>query len=122
MEAKKQSWKEKANRDVVVDEFEDDSEEEDQYGGSGSGGGGESSFAVNDKKKKATSLPARKGGGGAVSPPLCQAERCGADLTEAKRYHRRHKVCEFHSKALAAIVTGLPQRFCQQCSRSSLWS
>jgi len=47
----------------------------------------------------------------------CQAEGCGADLTHAKHYHRRHKVCEFHSKASIVITAGLPQRFCQQCSR-----
>ncbi|XP_010934135.1 uncharacterized protein [Elaeis guineensis] len=47
----------------------------------------------------------------------CQAEGCGADLTHAKHYHRRHKVCEFHSKASIVITAGLSQRFCQQCSR-----
>ncbi|KAF4386636.1 hypothetical protein F8388_006591 [Cannabis sativa] len=57
------------------------------------------------------------GGGGDVSPARCQAERCGADLSDAKRYHRRHKVCEFHSKASIVFVSGLQQRFCQQCSR-----
>ncbi|KAF8700325.1 hypothetical protein HU200_034257 [Digitaria exilis] len=61
-------------------------------------------------------VPARRGaaaGGG----PSCQVERCAADLQEAKRYHRRHKVCEPHSKALVVLVAGLRQRFCQQCSR-----
>ncbi|KAL6999541.1 Squamosa promoter-binding-like protein [Sarracenia purpurea var. burkii] len=57
------------------------------------------------------------GGGGAVSPPRCQADKCAADLTDAKRYHRRHRVCELHAKASAVIVAGLRQRFCQQCSR-----
>ncbi|KAL8140269.1 hypothetical protein V2J09_006290 [Rumex salicifolius] len=47
----------------------------------------------------------------------CQAENCSADLSDAKRYHRRHKVCEFHAKAPVVIVTALQQRFCQQCSR-----
>ncbi|XP_073002205.1 uncharacterized protein [Typha latifolia] len=47
----------------------------------------------------------------------CQAEGCGAELTHAKNYHRRHKVCEFHSKASIVLVAGLSQRFCQQCSR-----
>ncbi|KAK9938048.1 hypothetical protein M0R45_014808 [Rubus argutus] len=51
------------------------------------------------------------------SPPSCQAERCGADLGDAKIYHRRHKVCEFHSKAAVVMVSGTRQRFCQQCSR-----
>ncbi|XP_022770227.1 squamosa promoter-binding-like protein 8 [Durio zibethinus] len=49
--------------------------------------------------------------------PRCQVEGCNADLTHAKHYHRRHKVCEFHSKASNVIAAGLTQRFCQQCSR-----
>ncbi|XP_078181475.1 squamosa promoter binding protein-like 3 [Carex rostrata] len=48
---------------------------------------------------------------------LCQADRCTADFTDAKRYHRRHKVCEVHSKAAVVVVSGIRQRFCQQCSR-----
>ncbi|XP_058095779.1 squamosa promoter-binding-like protein 3 [Magnolia sinica] len=64
----------------------------------------------------ATSSVAKKGSGG-LSPPSCQAEKCTADLTDAKRYHRRHKVCEQHAKAPFVIVGGLRQRFCQQCSR-----
>ncbi|XP_010469241.1 PREDICTED: squamosa promoter-binding-like protein 12 [Camelina sativa] len=47
----------------------------------------------------------------------CQVENCGADLTKAKDYHRRHKVCEMHSKATSALVGSIMQRFCQQCSR-----
>lgn len=69
----------------------------------------------------------RHGGGGGmeglvngmVNSPKCQAEGCVADLSNAKHYHRRHKVCEFHSKASTVIAGGLTQRFCQQCSRSS---
>ncbi|XP_068653418.1 squamosa promoter-binding-like protein 8 [Aristolochia californica] len=49
--------------------------------------------------------------------PCCQAEGCKVDLTNAKHYHRRHKVCEFHSKATKVLAGGLEQRFCQQCSR-----
>jgi len=53
----------------------------------------------------------------ALNSPRCQAEGCNADLSVAKHYHRRHKVCEFHSKAATVIAAGLTQRFCQQCSR-----
>lgn len=53
----------------------------------------------------------------AAHSPKCQAEGCNADLSHAKHYHRRHKVCEFHSKASTVIAAGLTQRFCQQCSR-----
>lgn len=49
--------------------------------------------------------------------PRCQAEGCTADLSHAKHYHRRHKVCEFHSKASTVLTSGFTQRFCQQCSR-----
>ncbi|KAJ4956992.1 hypothetical protein NE237_013775 [Protea cynaroides] len=48
---------------------------------------------------------------------VCQVEDCGADLINAKDYHRRHKVCETHSKASRALVSNVMQRFCQQCSR-----
>ncbi|XP_062090438.1 squamosa promoter-binding protein 1-like [Humulus lupulus] len=89
------------------------------------GGGGESSSLIDkDKRKRGAVLQGRSSssrasgaGGGDVSSPTCQAERCGADLNDAKRYHRRHKVCEFHSKASIVVVSGLRQRFCQQCSR-----
>lgn len=52
--------------------------------------------------------------------PSCQVENCGADLSVAKDYHRRHKVCEIHSKASKALVGNAFQRFCQQCSRFQL--
>ncbi|KAG2721204.1 hypothetical protein I3760_02G071100 [Carya illinoinensis] len=48
---------------------------------------------------------------------VCQVEDCKADLSNAKDYHRRHKVCEMHSKASKALVGKVMQRFCQQCSR-----
>lgn len=51
--------------------------------------------------------------------PRCQVEGCNADLSNSKHYHRRHKVCELHSKAAMVVAAGLTQRFCQQCSR--LW-
>uniref|UniRef100_M8AIN0 Squamosa promoter-binding-like protein 10 n=1 Tax=Aegilops tauschii TaxID=37682 RepID=M8AIN0_AEGTA len=50
-------------------------------------------------------------------PPRCQAEGCKADLSGAKHYHRRHKVCEYHAKASLVAAAGKQQRFCQQCSR-----
>ncbi|AQL05173.1 Squamosa promoter-binding-like protein 13A [Zea mays] len=49
--------------------------------------------------------------------PRCQAEGCKADLSGAKHYHRRHKVCEYHAKASVVAANGKQQRFCQQCSR-----
>lgn len=49
--------------------------------------------------------------------PRCQVEGCNVALINAKDYHRRHKVCEMHSKAPKVVVLGVEQRFCQQCSR-----
>ncbi|XP_027362021.1 squamosa promoter-binding-like protein 1 isoform X2 [Abrus precatorius] len=51
------------------------------------------------------------------SRAVCQVEDCRADLSNAKDYHRRHKVCDMHSKATKALVGNVMQRFCQQCSR-----
>lgn len=47
----------------------------------------------------------------------CQVEGCKIDLSSAKDYHRKHKVCEAHAKAPKVVVAGLERRFCQQCSR-----
>ncbi|KAL8088209.1 hypothetical protein AgCh_038111 [Apium graveolens] len=84
-------------------------------------------FSGNDKKKIRNSnngvkkLGSNSGGvtgGGSGSPVrCCQAERCSADLNDAKQYHKRHKVCEYHAKAQVVVVAGVGQRFCQQCSR-----
>ncbi|KAK6922416.1 SBP domain [Dillenia turbinata] len=49
--------------------------------------------------------------------PRCQVEGCNFDLSSAKDYHRKHRVCESHSKCPKVIVDGLERRFCQQCSR-----
>ncbi|KAF5760015.1 putative transcription factor SBP family [Helianthus annuus] len=56
-------------------------------------------------------------GGGGGNYPMCQVDNCKEDLSAAKDYHRRHKVCEVHSKAGNALVGKQMQRFCQQCSR-----
>ncbi|XP_074564842.1 squamosa promoter-binding-like protein 15 [Curcuma longa] len=54
--------------------------------------------------------------------PMCQVDDCRTDLSSAKDYHRRHKVCEVHSKTTKALVGNQMQRFCQQCSRFHLLS
>ncbi|CAL1413573.1 unnamed protein product [Linum trigynum] len=41
----------------------------------------------------------------------------GPDLGKCRDYHRRHKVCEVHSKTARVFIKGHEQRFCQQCSR-----
>ncbi|KAK9055294.1 hypothetical protein SSX86_026376 [Deinandra increscens subsp. villosa] len=49
--------------------------------------------------------------------PRCQVEGCNLDLSSAKDYHRRHRICANHSKSPKVIVAGMERRFCQQCSR-----
>ncbi|CAH2056834.1 unnamed protein product [Thlaspi arvense] len=57
---------------------------------------------------------------GGVNVAYCVVDGCNADLSGCREYHRRHKVCEMHSKAPEVTIGGLKQRFCQQCSRYSL--
>ncbi|GMH31200.1 hypothetical protein Nepgr_033043 [Nepenthes gracilis] len=52
--------------------------------------------------------------------PYCQVYGCNKDLSSSKDYHKRHKVCDIHSKTAKVIVNGIEQRFCQQCSRFHL--
>ncbi|XP_022636312.1 squamosa promoter-binding-like protein 13A isoform X2 [Vigna radiata var. radiata] len=47
----------------------------------------------------------------------CLVDGCNSDLSNCRDYHRRHKVCELHSKSPEVTIGGLKQRFCQQCSR-----
>ncbi|KAG9456708.1 hypothetical protein H6P81_001216 [Aristolochia fimbriata] len=67
----------------------------------------------------AAAAPPRRGRGLVQGnhTPRCQVEGCKVDLTGAKAYYCRHKVCAMHSKSPKVIVAGLEQRFCQQCSR-----
>ncbi|KAG6472178.1 squamosa promoter-binding-like protein 16 [Zingiber officinale] len=50
----------------------------------------------------------------------CMVDGCKTDLSKCREYHRRHKVCEVHSKTPVVTVGGQEQRFCQQCSRFHL--
>lgn len=68
--------------------------------------------AARPSKKVRSGSP---GGGG--NYPMCQVDSCTENLSHAKDYHRRHKVCHVHSKATKALVGKQMQRFCQQCSR-----
>ncbi|GMI85335.1 squamosa promoter binding protein-like 5 [Hibiscus trionum] len=101
------------SKDFLAEEPDNDVQEEEEEGV----GGGGHSFPDDEKKKKSHGRRGSAGGGVGVSQPCCQVEKCGFDLSDAKRYHRRHKVCEIHAKAPFVVVGGLRQRFCQQCSR-----
>ncbi|XP_073311628.1 squamosa promoter-binding-like protein 1 [Primulina huaijiensis] len=72
-------------------------------------GDADKSEGKSGKKTKISGVPS--------SRAVCQVEDCKADLSNAKDYHRRHKVCDVHSKATKALVGNVMQRFCQQCSR-----
>ncbi|PRQ57460.1 putative transcription factor SBP family [Rosa chinensis] len=82
--------------------------------------GGRTYFSSEDDFMNRLYRRSRPADHGPINSPRCQAEGCHADLSQAKHYHRRHKVCEFHSKASTVIANGLTQRFCQQCSRFHL--
>ncbi|XP_050383935.1 squamosa promoter-binding-like protein 13A [Argentina anserina] len=54
----------------------------------------------------------------ASSPtPTCLVDGCKADLSRCREYHRRHRVCELHSKTPIVVIRCQQKRFCQQCSR-----
>ncbi|KAG4124243.1 hypothetical protein ERO13_D10G027600v2 [Gossypium hirsutum] len=91
-------------KEMAEEEEEEEEEDEDN-----------STTGDDDKKKKGKRGSSTVVGGSCL--PACQVENCTADMTDAKRYHRRHKVCEFHAKAPVVRVAGIHQRFCQQCSR-----
>ncbi|KAA8528854.1 hypothetical protein F0562_036209 [Nyssa sinensis] len=89
---------------------EDDANLQLKLGGSGSGLNIEEPLSRPIKR-------VRSGSPGSSSYPICQVDNCKEDLSNAKDYHRRHKVCEIHSKSGKALVGKQMQRFCQQCSR-----
>ncbi|KAL0538271.1 hypothetical protein IC582_027283 [Cucumis melo] len=55
--------------------------------------------------------------GSGAQVPSCMVDGCSSDLSKCRDYHRRHKVCELHSKTPKVTICGQEQRFCQQCSR-----
>ncbi|XP_066339981.1 putative squamosa promoter-binding-like protein 19 isoform X1 [Miscanthus floridulus] len=60
--------------------------------------------------------------GGGAGAEACSVDGCRSDLSRCREYHRRHKVCEAHSKTPVVVVGGQEQRFCQQCSRFHMLS
>nr|KAJ0216186.1 hypothetical protein LSAT_V11C300113360 [Lactuca sativa] len=73
----------------------------------------------NTKTSSSSNTPVKKVKFSSQNTPIprCQVEGCNLDLSSAKEYHRKHRVCENHSKSLKVVVSGLERRFCQQCSR-----
>ncbi|KAL5700381.1 Cysteine desulfurase mitochondrial [Ranunculus cassubicifolius] len=94
------------NRIELEKRRRDDDDDDDERNLTLELGGGMIAETSHGKKSKISSVV-----------PLCQVDNCVSDLSVAKDYHRRHKVCEMHSKAAKALVGNVLQRFCQQCSR-----
>ncbi|KAL0825314.1 PREDICTED: squamosa promoter-binding-like protein 6 isoform X1 [Brassica oleracea var. oleracea] len=76
-------------------------------------------FRIYENHDGTSSLRAKKtrASNSCSQSPLCQVYGCNMDLSFSKDYHKRHRVCDAHSKSSVVIVSGVEQRFCQQCSR-----
>lgn len=81
------------------------------------GGNGKNSSFPAVRGSYSTSAKRSRSNPQTTQAALCQVEGCGLDLSSAKDYHRKHRVCENHSKSPKVTVGGLERRFCQQCSR-----
>ncbi|KAF8694024.1 hypothetical protein HU200_038473 [Digitaria exilis] len=64
----------------------------------------------------------RRSRSAAAAAEACSVDGCRSDLSRCREYHRRHRVCEAHSKTPVVVVGGQEQRFCQQCSRFHMLS
>ncbi|CAM8925028.1 unnamed protein product [Rhodiola kirilowii] len=62
-------------------------------------------------------LPSKRARAASQQTTFCLVDDCSSDLSNCRDYHRRHKVCEVHSKTPEVTILGKKQRFCQQCSR-----
>ncbi|KAF1890412.1 hypothetical protein Lal_00041124 [Lupinus albus] len=107
------NWAE-GKRILEYDEEEEEEEEEEVISEIMSNG----EEGRNKKRAVTTDLYSSKRGSKARGsvPPSCQVDSCKTDLSDAKQYHRRHKVCEYHAKAPFVLIADHQQRFCQQCS------
>ncbi|XP_010031056.1 squamosa promoter-binding-like protein 6 [Eucalyptus grandis] len=79
-----------------------------------------SRLPVLSSSDSSTPLKRARPAGANFQNAYCQVYGCNKDLSSSKDYHKRHKVCEAHSKTSKVIVNGKEQRFCQQCSRFHL--
>ncbi|KAG6511675.1 squamosa promoter-binding-like protein 16 [Zingiber officinale] len=71
----------------------------------------------NPTESSAAAAPSRRARASGNASASCLVDECKSDLSNSREYHRRHKVCEVHSKTPVVMVGGQEQRFCQQCSR-----
>ncbi|KAL6627744.1 hypothetical protein ACP70R_031470 [Stipagrostis hirtigluma subsp. patula] len=80
---------------------------------------GENHTAVVQRGQSSEDERPRKGACSSY-PPSCQVDGCQADLSSARDYHKRHKVCEAHTRTTVVCIKNVEHRFCQQCSRFHL--
>ncbi|KAF4385767.1 hypothetical protein F8388_010323 [Cannabis sativa] len=78
-------------------------------------------LGASDWESSASSIPLKRTRGpsssNGIHVPSSLVDGCNSDLTKCWDYHRRHKVCETHSKTPKVTIGGHEQRFYQQCSR-----
>ncbi|KAJ1283431.1 hypothetical protein BS78_03G128100 [Paspalum vaginatum] len=106
---------------VVVDKRRRLSPEEDGSAGCSNSAvaNGEDHCVVAQREQSSEEDRPRKGASSST-PPSCQVDGCHADLTRARDYHKRHKVCEAHTRTSLVRIKNIEHRFCQQCSRFHL--
>lgn len=81
---------------------------------------GDSSSKSKIESSPSGSSKRARGASNGTQTASCLVDGCNYDLSNCRDYHRRHKVCELHSKTPEVTICGHKQRFCQQCSRSCL--
>ncbi|CAN4123941.1 unnamed protein product [Withania somnifera] len=83
------------------------------------GGGSHAKVSSFPPNPTSSAAATKKGKSSSQNAPIprCQVEGCSLDLSSAKEYYRKHRVCVSHSKCPKVIVAGVARRFCQQCSR-----
>ncbi|KAH9607262.1 hypothetical protein KSS87_021200 [Heliosperma pusillum] len=74
-------------------------------------------MASNSTPSSPLSKRGRPRGTVAQTTVYCCVDGCISDLSHGREYHRRHRVCERHSKTPVVLIGAKEQRFCQQCSR-----
>ncbi|KAH9618257.1 hypothetical protein KSS87_015545 [Heliosperma pusillum] len=77
----------------------------------------EDKFEAGNVKKNISSAKKSKSSSLSLEISRCQVEGCDVNLSSAKDYHKKHRVCESHAKCPLVVINGHERRFCQQCSR-----
>lgn len=104
---------------VVVDKRRRLSPEEDGSAGCSNSGvaDGDNNHVVPAQRGRSSEEETPRKGASSSTTPSCQVDGCHADLSGARDYHKRHKVCEAHTRTTVVCINNVEHRFCQQCSR-----